>query len=222
MTRDALFTAIRPYAPDRRFTTPMVGLIDELADMMGLPKGSAGPLTQRGALELVSHEAIVPEAYKDSQGIWTWSVGLTAAAGIDPLKYKDKPAPLSDCLAAFMNRCNAIYIPGVLKAFGSKALSEAQFAAALSFHYNTGAIGTADWVKKWIAGDVAGAKLALMNWSKPASIISRRTKERDLFFDGKWTNDGTTLVYSVAKPSYQPVKPVRRDITADIAKVMGS
>lgn len=221
MSRSTLFSAIRPHAPNQRFTPEMVKQIDGLADMMGMAR-EGGPLTARGAAELVAHEAIVREAYRDSVGVWTWSIGLTAAAGIDPLKYKDKPAPLEDCLAAFINRCNAIYIPAVLKAFGSKALSEAQFAAALSFHYNTGAIDTADWVKKWIAGDVAGAKSAFMNWSKPASIIERRTKERDLFFDGKWSNDGTALVYLVAKPSYQPVKPVRRDIRTDIAKAMGA
>jgi len=38
MPRGDLFEAIRPYAPDQRFTQAMVGHIDELADMMGLDR----------------------------------------------------------------------------------------------------------------------------------------------------------------------------------------
>ena len=43
-----------------------------------------------------------------------------------------------------------------------------------------------------------------MQWNKPAEIISRRQKECDLFFLGKWSNDGTATVYPVKKPSYTP------------------
>jgi GH24 family phage-related lysozyme (muramidase) len=201
----------------------MVESIDALADSFGLARvegGMATPLTIKGAQELICHEAIVPEWYLDSEGIGTWSVGLTKASGIDVIKYKDNPAPISECLSAFVGRLKAIYIPDVLKAFEGKALSEAQFAAAVSFHYNTGAIKRADWVKSFMAGNVAKARGEIMNWRSPASIIERRGKERDLFFDGKWSNDGTALIYAVSKPSYQPVKPVRRSIVADLAKAM--
>jgi hypothetical protein len=71
-----------------------------------------------------------------------------------------------------------------------------------------------------MAGNAAKARVEIMNWRSPASIVERRGKERDLFFDGKWSNDGTALIYAVSKPSYQPVKPVRRSIVADLAKVM--
>lgn len=225
LTRAALFTAIRPYAPNGRLLPDHVKAIDALADSFGLARvggGMATPLTARGALELVCHEAIVPEWYLDSVGVGTWSVGITKASGIDVARYKDHPASIEECLAAFIGRLKAIYIPDVLKAFGTRALSEAQFAAALSFHYNTGAISRADWVKQWLAGDVTSAKASIMNWRKPASIIERRGKERDLFFDGKWSNDGTALVYSVSKPSYKPVKPVRVDIRMAIRRAMAA
>ena len=51
--------------------------------------------------EIVSHEAIIREAYKDSKGIWTWSVGITSASGHGVERYKDSPQPLDKCLLAY-------------------------------------------------------------------------------------------------------------------------
>ncbi|MGI9481201.1 MAG: lysozyme [Hyphomicrobiales bacterium] len=78
------------------------------------------------------------------------------------------------------------YAPAVEDVFQGHALTEAQFGAALSFHYNTGGIRRASWAKLWKAGQIAAARKAFMNWSKPKSIIKRRKAERDLFFDGRW------------------------------------
>lgn len=162
-------------------------------------------LTARVAQELISHEAIVQEAYKDSQSIWTWSVGITNASGhaVYP-RYKDNPQTIEKCLEIYVWLLNKNYIPGVEKAFAGHPLSEAQFAAALSFHYNTGKIGSATWVGKWKSGDRPGADAAFMSYNKPAAIIGRRTKERDLFFHGTWSNHGKATVYPVSKPSYHP------------------
>ena len=113
------------------------------------------------------------------------------------------------------------YVPPVAEVFDRFDLSEEQFGAALSFHYNTGGIRRATWVKRWKAGDIAAARRTFMNWSKPPSIIPRRRKERDLFFDGVWSSDGTATVYPVRKPSYRPdwgraqgvdIKPVLEDL----------
>jgi hypothetical protein len=54
------------------------------------------------------------------------------------------------------------------------------------------------------AGERAAAENAFMSWIKPREIIVRRTKERDLFFSGKWSSNGTTIVWPVRKPSYRP------------------
>lgn len=48
----------------------------------------------------------------------------------------------------------------------------------------------------WKAGKVAEAKLAIMNWVKPPEIKGRREAERDLFFDGKWSNNGIMTEYT--------------------------
>ena len=162
-------------------------------------------LTARVAMELIGHEAIVREAYKDSVGVWTWGIGVTNASGhtVFP-RYKDNPQSIERCIEVFIWLLRNKYIPAVEKAFTGLVLTEAQFAAALSFHYNTGAIRKADWVIRYRAGDLDAAKRNFLNWRKPPEIIPRRTKERDLFFDGKWSQDGKATVYPVKKPSYTP------------------
>lgn len=177
---------------------------DETPEPIVPATAETGLLTVNTALELIAHEAIVQEAYLDSVGVWTWSVGVTNATGHDVSRYKDKPQTIERCLEVFLWAVNKKYVPAVRKTFEGRDLTEAQFASALSFHYNTGAIAKALWVKQWLAGQVDIARQSFMGWSKPKEIIPRRLKERDLFFDGKWSNDGRATVFPVKKPSYRP------------------
>jgi lysozyme len=155
-------------------------------------------------------------------GVWSWGIGVTNASGHDVMRYKDNPQPIERCLEVYLWLLREKYIPSVVKAFEGFTLTEAQFAAALSFHYNTGAIGKAGWVKRAKAGDMAGARAAIMEWRKPPEIIERRQKECDLFFDGRWSQDGKATVYDVRKPSYSPNwKTARRvDVSADLLRLM--
>jgi GH24 family phage-related lysozyme (muramidase) len=179
---------------------------------------ASSELSDRSLLELLSHEGIVCEAYKDSVGVWTWGVGVTDASGHRVLRYKDNPQPISKVIEIFKWLIATKYLPDVKKAF-TVELNEAQLAAALSFHYNTGAIKKASWVKSFNKGDVDKAYQEIMNWRTPSSIIERREKERDLFFNGHWSNDGMATVYTVVnKPSYTPrwSSAERIDITGDL------
>lgn len=226
MSRTDMFDDLRQYAPNKQIPVADVPVIDALADRWGIPRAGAaapatasnGDLTERVALELIGHEAIVREAYKDSEGVWTWGIGVTSASGHSVERYKDNPQTIARCIEVYLWLCRTKYGPEVIAAFKGFALTEAQFAAALSFHYNTGAIGVADWVESWRAGHAAQARGEFMNWRKPASIIERREKERDLFFDGHWSQDGKATVYEVAKPSYSPRWSSARkvDIRADL------
>ncbi len=180
-------------------------------------------LNVKNILELMHHEAIIQEMYKDSVGVETWSAGLTAASGINVRQYKDNPASLQVCIDAVVDRLRKVYVPRVLAAFKGKILSEAQFAAAMSFDYNTGAITRADWVKHWMNGHTDVAYESIMNWRSPPEIIKRREAERELFFKGVWSQDGKTTVFGVRKPSYTPNwKSARRvDVTAEIKAALG-
>ncbi|MFN4221535.1 MAG: lysozyme [Novosphingobium meiothermophilum] len=172
-------------------------------------------LTPRIALELIAHEGIVTEAYRDSVGVWTWSVGITDASGhtVFP-RYKDRPQPLEHCIGVYLWLLREKYLPPVLAAFGRHDPSEAQLAAALSFHWNTGAIARASWLGRFVRGDVAGARARMLDWARPKELLPRRRKEQALFFDGTWCEDGTALVYDVAKPSYQPARGRRVQVRA--------
>ncbi len=181
-------------------------------------------LTRRVALEIISHEAIICEGYKDSVGVWTWGIGVTTRSGHAVERYRDNPQSIERVLEVFLWLLREKYIPSVVKAFEGFVLTEAQFAAAVSFHYNTGAIGRASWVTKAKAGDMAGAARAFMEWKRPPEIIERRGKERDLFFKGIWSGDGRVTIYDVRKPSYAPSwKSARRvDVSADLDRLMGA
>ncbi|MFD2235924.1 lysozyme [Aureimonas populi] len=184
---------------------------------------TGNPITYRTALEIASHEAIVRQAYKDSVGVWTWSVGLTNATGHNVERYIGKPQTMEHCLRIYVWALEEKYAPAVRKAFAGHTLTEAQFAAALSFHWNTGAISRASWVRLWKEGKIAEAKKAFMDWSRPAEIVPRRQKERDLFFDGKWSNNGTITEYTRVAASGTPVwsSAMRVNIEADLRVALG-
>lgn len=163
-------------------------------------------LSKRTIVELATHEGAVLEAYKDSVGVWTWGVGVTSRSGHNVNRYKDNPQTLERVLEVYEWLLRTKYLPTVLETFKGHDLNENQLAAALSFHYNTGAIGRASWVKSFKRGQISKAKREIMNWTTPKEITARRRAERDLFFDGKWHNkDGKINVYTrVRKPSYTP------------------
>jgi GH24 family phage-related lysozyme (muramidase) len=179
-------------------------------------------ITVKVMQEIIDHEAIICEAYKDSVGVWTWGVGVTTKSGHAVERYKDNPQSVARVIEIFEWLLREKYAPSVFAAFKCRDLTEAQFTAALSFHYNTGQIGKAMWVKSWLAGDRDKARLEFMNYRKPAEIIPRRTKERDLFFDGVWHGTGKATIYGVRKPSYQPSwsSAKRVDITADLVAAL--
>jgi lysozyme len=183
----------------------------------------SNPITYRTAIEVASHEAIVRQAYKDSVGVWTWSVGLTSATGHDVTRYIGKPQTMQRCLEVYVWALDK-YADRVRKAFAGYPLSEAQFAAALSFEWNTGSIGKASWVRLWKEGKIAAAKSAFMDWSKPAEIVPRRQKERDLFFDGKWSNNGTVTEYTRVSANGTPVwgSAKKVNIEADLKAALGA
>lgn len=152
------------------------------------------------ALEVASHEAIIRQAYRDSVSIWTWSVGITSKSGHNVERYIGKPQTLEHCLAVYVWALEK-YADDVRAAFKGYSLTKPQFAAALSFHFNTGAIRTATWVKNVRAGDMAAAERSLKAWNKAGGkvsqgLVTRRAKEADLFFRGKWSNNGTMTEYT--------------------------
>jgi lysozyme len=87
--------------------------------------------------------------------VWTWSVGITNSSGHTGFpRYKDNPQTIRRCLEVFEWVLRTTYVPAVADVFDGFVLTEEQFGAALSFHYNTGGIRRATWVKRWQAQPV--------------------------------------------------------------------
>jgi GH24 family phage-related lysozyme (muramidase) len=178
-------------------------------------------ITTRVALEVAHHEAVIRQAYKDSVGKWTWSVGLTNASGHNVERYIDSPQPLSKCLEVFVWALER-YAEDVREVFSGYDLTEEQFAAALSFHWNTGAIKRASWVKHWKSGDYRTARKRFMDWKRPPEIEERRKAERDLFFVGVWHNQGTMPEYTRVHSNHTPdwSSRVERDVSATLRNLL--
>jgi len=144
-----------------------------------------GNLTVRVACETAGAEGIVREWYLDSEGVGTWGIGVTDKSGHLVGRYKDKPATIEHVLTIYLWLLRTNYAPAVLAAFKGHLLTEAQFAAALSWHYNTGAIGDTSWVKLFLAGRIAEARAFLeSHYLNGGDLKSRRMAEAELFFDG--------------------------------------
>ena len=166
-----------------------------------------------GLFALALHEGIVPAPYFDSVGVKTYGIGHTLGAGYpDPAKMQrgmptNLDAALRDVFDLF-RRDVAKYEAGVNRAV-KVPVTQAQFDALVSFHYNTGAIGRASLVKRLNAGDEVGAAAGMMAWSKPASIIDRRKAEQKLFAKGIYPT-GTVPVWKVDGNGRVIWKPARR------------
>lgn len=217
---DSIAAVLRKLAPGGQLDAADVPLIDQLAaqwDARRIKAPFVNPvaatreaiasirLTARTAAELVGHEAIVLEWYLDSEDVGTWGIGVTDKSGHSVARYKDNPQTIGRVLEVYIWLLNTNYIPDVREAFAGCELTEAQFAAALSFHYNTGAIERTDWVKLFKAGKLKAARDFLeTHYLNAGDLTERRKKEAALFFDGTWSGDGTAQVIPVSKPSYRP------------------
>lgn len=181
--------------------------------------------SDKGVAFLVAHEGIVPAPYRDSVGVLTYGIGHTAAAGApDPADMPrgmpaDLDAALRDVFAVF-RRDLARYEAEVEKALARTPVQQHEFDAAVSFHFNTGAIGRAAWVDLWRRGQKADAAASMLaNWRKPSEIIGRRTAERDLFLTGDYGKQAATVwkVNAAGKIIWQQAKRLSQ---ADILTLM--
>ena len=166
-----------------------------------------------GIFALALHEGIVPGPYRDSVGVWTYGLGHTLGAGYpDPAKMRrgmpsNLDATLRDVFDLFRHDLPK-YEAGVNRAV-KVPITQAQFDALVSFHYNTGAIGKASLVKRLNAGDLAGAAAGFMAWKKPPEIIERRKAEQALFAKGVYPK-GLVTVWQVSNSGRVIWKPARR------------
>jgi len=181
-------------------------------------------VSDKGIAFLSAHEGIVPAPYKDSVGVWTYGIGHTAGAGepIPAQMPRGMPADIDAELAKvckLFSRDLETYASAVNAAV-TVEMQQHEFDAALSFHYNTGAIGRATWVKQWNAGDKNAAAKSMMNWRSPAGVIPRREEEQELFAFGTYGNKKTTVWMANAAGSvvWTPERTLTQDQVVELVR----
>lgn len=185
-------------------------------------------LSEKMLLEIAEHEGLVLEAYLDSVNVWTWGFGVTDKSGHLVGRYRGKRSTVVRAIEVYEWLLREKYLPEVIAAFRGRELTEAQLTAALSFHWNTGAIAQADWVQSFLLGRREKAWTEFMNWARPREIIARRKAERDLFFDGRWSGDGVVTMYERVRPNgtidWRSARPIdiRDEVRAALAKNAGA
>lgn len=164
-----------------------------------------------GLAFLERHEGVVLKAYRCPAGIWTIGAGLTAASGVvKPVAGMTiTTARASELLDRALRRN---YEPAVLRAM--PGASQHEFDAGVSFHFNTGAIARASWVRRWLNRDWPGTRIALLLWNKGGGkvlpgLTRRREEEFALLKDGSY---GLNLTVRPLKPgpvdAAKPAAPI--------------
>ncbi len=146
----------------------------------------------RGTAFIAAHEGVVTRAYRDVGGTLTIGVGHTAAAG--PPVPRLGMTVTRDEAFAILHRDLKRYERRVAKAL--PGVDRRVFDGAVSFDFNTGAIDSATWVKRFRAGDRAGARVGLMRWVKAGGrtvpgLKRRRAAEARLIFTGVYGPEST-------------------------------
>ncbi|WP_437412776.1 lysozyme [Sinorhizobium meliloti] len=151
---------------------------------------------------MLAEEAIVLSVYNDGTGTLTVGAGHTAAAG-PPIPRSGMTVSLTEAINIFRNDL-ARTESQVDKAIRA-VLSQHQFDALVSWHFNTGQIATATLTRKLNAGDVAGAAAEFAHWNKSKGkvlegLISRRERETAIFLRGDYGEPKVRVIDSKGGP----------------------
>jgi len=148
------------------------------------PEPVGREINQNG-IELIKHfEGLFLNAYKDPVGIVTIGYGHTGLKHLDGTVYLGRsitPKEAEDLL-----RHDIREFSSRVESFVKVPLTDDQFAALVSFDFNTGGLGKSTLLKKLNAGNYDEAADELLKWDKAggktlAGLTRRRKSERNLF-----------------------------------------
>ena len=136
--------------------------------------------SDKGERKIMAWEACALRAYRDVVGVWTIGFGLTNQVGELPFKIvAGVTITFEQAVDLFRKALRNRYEPSVNKRMAGT--TQSGFDMGTSFHYNTGAISRASWVKPFLAGDFAAARGAFYAWNKGGGRVlaglTRRRKE---------------------------------------------
>jgi lysozyme len=146
-------------------------------------------MSPEGLAELIKHEGMKFNAYKDIAGVWTICVGHTSAAG-PPKVRPGMTATLDQCME--MLKHDVSKYEDAVELAVKKPMTQHQFDAMVSLCYNIGpaAFRKSSVLRHFNAGDTLRAADSFLLWNKARvggklkvvrGLVNRRERERDMF-----------------------------------------
>ncbi len=155
------------------------------------------------------------EPYLDSGGVWTIGGGVTSHDGVRINRNTTPLASVKEAVDQYKEKLKP-YIASVDKYTTSaqaRGLTQEQFDALVSFHYNTGAIAKAT-LTKVVNADPRNherVKSEFMKWvndngKKIPGLVTRRTREARLYTSGVYNNtNGRVNLFPVSAKTHSPI-----------------
>lgn len=162
----------------------------------------ARKINQEGIAKIKQWEGLRTRAYKDSGGVLTIGYGHTSAAGAPEVKAgmtiteAEAEQILRRDLAIFEKRVSNLVKVG---------LTDNQFAALVSFDFNTGALHKSTLLKKLNAGDYDAVPSEMLRWvhaggKKVEGLANRRAAEAGLWAKGAPVASNTVPASAAGAP----------------------
>jgi lysozyme len=164
----------------------------QIIDLILQPRGIMQTTSEdKGIPFLEAHEGVVLNAYRCPGGKWTIGAGLTAASGV-VAPHAGMTITRAEARRLLKLALARNYEPAVRQAL--RLVPQHAFDGAVSFHFNTGAIGRASWVESYKADDTASVRSRLALWNKGGGRVlpglqRRRREEADAILLDRWPND---------------------------------
>lgn len=136
-------------------------------------------------ITLIKHfEGLYLKAYQDSVGVWTIGWGHTGLTHRDGTVKAGRV--ITEAEAEKLLRHDMDFFEGRVVKYVKVPLNDNEFAALVSWDFNTGGLVDSTLLRKLNAGDRAGAADELLRWNKAggktlAGLTRRRKSERNLF-----------------------------------------
>lgn len=146
-------------------------------------------LSQQG-LELIKHfEGLFLKAYLCPAKVWTIGWGHTGKRHNDGSVKRGQEITRVQADLLLAEDMAAKYVPAVRRLV-KVPLTQPEFDALVSFHFNTGALGKSTLLRLLNAGDRAGAAAQFDRWTRGGGkvlpgLVRRRKAERRLFETGE-------------------------------------
>lgn len=170
-----------------------------------------------GIAALLQFEGIILQSYKDTGGVLTIGAGHTAHAG-DPIPTPGMEISLIEAINIF--RSDIVKYEKGVRRHVKVDLTQNQFDAVVSWHFNTGAVASATLTKKLNAGDFAGAAAEFARWNKDngkviQGLVNRREKEAAIFSSADYGDPKISVKKTISDNSTPHT-------LADIQKLFGA